>query len=208
MHNTANSVAGLAFKLATCSYSCYNAPRVLHSSASLCHFTMIVIIIWNLEINFVKMHSHTHTCIPIIIYIHMYICTHCITTCRSPVSNPSPLFTYAYTLTHTDHYSFDTCSLEYEGCTVEFFFSTNEADPVLIANSEDYTCLNTILPWIIAGSAVGAILLFGLLALVILKLCLMILVNCTHACSYYLRVAIIICRYINFSAIQSTLCVY
>ena len=63
---------------------------------------------------------------------------------------------------------------------MEFFFSTDEADPVLIANSEDYICLTTTLPWIIAGSAVGAIVLFGLLALIILKVCLMVLVCCMY----------------------------
>jgi hypothetical protein len=90
---------------------------------------------------------------------------------------------------------------------VEFFFSTNNADPILIANSEDYICLNTLLPWIIAGSAVGVILLFGLLALLILKLCLMALVCCIHmTIAADIAETLIVARYYNFlyHALQCT----
>ena len=63
---------------------------------------------------------------------------------------------------------------------VEFYFSSNKHDPILISNIADYDCLATTLPWIIAGSAVGLILLVGLLALIILKVCLAVLVSSIH----------------------------
>ena len=79
---------------------------------------------------------------------------------------------------YTDSYSFDSCDVEFGGCIVEFFFSSvNKRDPILIANRADYDCLATTLPWIIAGSAVGLIVLGGLLALIVLKLCLIVLVS-------------------------------
>ena len=60
---------------------------------------------------------------------------------------------------------------------MEFFFSSNKRDPILVSNGADYDCLATTLPWIIAGSAVGLIILVGLLALIILKVCLVVLVS-------------------------------
>ena len=69
------------------------------------------------------------------------------------------------------------CSLEFDGCEVEFHFSIDITVPVLIENSDEYSCPTSSVPWIIAGSLVGAILLLGLLALIILKICLVFLVS-------------------------------
>ena len=60
---------------------------------------------------------------------------------------------------------------------MEFYFSTMNADPIMIESSNTYSCPASTLPWIIAGSLVGAILLLGLLALIILKICLVFLVS-------------------------------
>ena len=67
--------------------------------------------------------------------------------------------------------------MEFEGCIVEFSFSTEINRPIEIENSEFYGCPTSTIPWIIAGSLVGAILLLGLLALIILKICLVFLVS-------------------------------
>ena len=75
----------------------------------------------------------------------------------------------------------DMCSVQFEGCTVDFYFSIMDEDPVIIENSNDYSCPASTLPWIIAGSLVGAILLLGLLALIVLKICLVFLVSKTDA---------------------------
>ncbi len=71
----------------------------------------------------------------------------------------------------------DRCELEFEGCTVQFYFSTDISVPIEIENSDDYSCPAATVPWIIAGSLVGAILLLGLLGLIILKMRLVFLVS-------------------------------
>lgn len=68
-----------------------------------------------------------------------------------------------------------TCQLDFDDCEVEFRFSTDITVPIEIENSEEYSCPTSSVPWIIAGSLVGAILLLGLLALIILKICLVFL---------------------------------
>ena len=83
----------------------------------------------------------------------------------------------SYILCYTDSYSFDTCELVFDDCTVEFYFSSNKLNPILISNAADYDCLTIALPWIIAASAVALILLIGILTLIFLKLCLVILVS-------------------------------
>ena len=60
---------------------------------------------------------------------------------------------------------------------MQYYFSTDANDPIIVENSRDYSCPASTLPWIIAGSLVGAILLLGLLALIILKICLVFLVS-------------------------------
>ena len=59
-----------------------------------------------------------------------------------------------------------------------YYYSIDGPGPVLISNSDDYNCPTSAVPWIIAGSLVGAILVLGLLALLILKICLVFLVSC------------------------------
>lgn len=83
-----------------------------------------------------------------------------------------------------DLYSIDTCQVIFDGCAVEFYFTLNNADPILIANQADYACPNSLLPWIIAGSLVGLILLVGILALIILKICLIVFVSLLVACHW------------------------
>ena len=70
-----------------------------------------------------------------------------------------------------------TCTLTFMDCTVEFYFSANTDDPVVIENRNAYDCPPSNIYWIIAGVLVGAILLLGLLALIIVKICLVVLVS-------------------------------
>ena len=73
------------------------------------------------------------------------------------------------------------CELTVDGCEAQFYFSISDsispAINILLENSNDYSCPAPTLPWIIAGTLVGAILLLGLLALIILKICLVVLVS-------------------------------
>ena len=71
----------------------------------------------------------------------------------------------------------ETCEVSFTECVVEFSFRPSDPTHITIENARDYSCPASTLPWIIAGSLVGAILLLGLLALVILKICLVFLVN-------------------------------
>ena len=93
-----------------------------------------------------------------------------------------------YTLSGVPEGYQDRCELQFEGCIVEFYFSTMDADPVMIESSNSYSCPASTIPWIIAGSLVGAILLLGILALIILKICLVFLVS---GFSYYECFAVI-----------------
>ena len=69
-------------------------------------------------------------------------------------------------------------------CTVEFYFSSDTDDPVVIEGSSQFSCpagpVSNIY-WIVAGVLVGAILIIGILALIILKICLVIIVSETQS---------------------------
>ena len=82
------------------------------------------------------------------------------------------------------------CDFQYSGCTYTFYLSETKTSEVLI--SDDINCPLGALPWIIAGSLVGAILLLGLLALILLKLLFMFLVCCV------LCVCVCVCHHISF----------
>ena len=80
---------------------------------------------------------------------------------------------YRFLLTGIPEGYQDVCTLQFDGCTVEFYFSImDDIELVLIENSNTYACPASTLPWIIAGSLVGAIILLGVVALVVVKLLL------------------------------------
>lgn len=66
----------------------------------------------------------------------------------------------------------ESCSIVIGGCTVEFYYDTMDTDAIVIENSDDYSCPASVVPWIIAGTLVGILLLLAVLALALLKACL------------------------------------
>lgn len=67
------------------------------------------------------------------------------------------------------------CNFDLDGCTYTFFLTQMLDANVLVSNDPD--CPITAVPWIIAGSVIGAILLLGVLALILLKILFVVLVR-------------------------------